>query len=265
MFGKFQSQLCSKKILVLATILLFCGIVVVLTNTTAPVPNVVNVRPGTDEYLRAYGLTDTQLSTATATENREAFPLTTGEIIITDPIGDVLDRTGKSLSGGVAWADLTSATWTKNLGAQTWDVRVSTAQTIPTATNTKGQLFVYVDIDGQQDNNAPGTGVRAGSDAEFVIQFNAEHGWYTDYRWYNQKADFWAQNKETLSAFSVIDNTFTLNIPFTEFPAELTPVWRVVFATTIGSETQVDAAGIAGFPPPTGETYPTIPLPTSTD
>lgn len=243
-------------------IVLFCGGVAtaayLLRDTTT---KVVNATPGTDEYLRAYGLTDEQLAEGTKTENREPFPLFTGPSTVTDPLGDVLNRAGQPSNVHADWGDVSSATVTKNEATQMWDVTVNVGGRIPTSVPDKAQLFVYMDADGKPDNNGVGNGVRAGADTEFVIQFNQEHGWYTDFRWYNPEAIFWAQNKETASTFTVTDTSFEIHIPFTEVSGDQAPVWRIVLAVSAGNDVQVDAAGIAGFPPPVGETYPTIPLP----
>jgi hypothetical protein len=262
MMKRNQTMSRSKKILACAMIVLFCGGVVAVTYVFRNhSTRVVNATPGTDEYLRAYGLTDEQLAEGTKTENREPFPLFSGPRTVMDPLGDVLNRAGQPSNVHAAWGDVSSATVAKNEGTQTWDVTINVGGRIPTSIPDKAQLFVYMDADGKSENNSVGNGVRASTDAEFVIQFNQEQGWYTDFRWYNPEAIFWAQNKETTSTFAVTDTSFEMHIPFTEVSGDQAPVWRIVLAVSSGNEVQVDVAGIAGFPAPVGETYPKIPLP----
>lgn len=217
---------------------------------------------GTSDYLRSIGYTDAQLSPIATTEQRESFSISTGAGDVEDPVGDVVDRKGGVASVTEPYGDVSRVTLTKNDAAQTWDAVVTVGGTIPEKIDKKIQLSIVIDADGDTTDNAPG-GVRVGTDAEFTVQTTPEHPWYTDFRWYNKDADFWATNKETASTFEIAGETISMHIPFSELPGDVTPSWRVVLAVANGNDSEIDVVPGIGFPPPKGETYPT-PAETST-
>ena len=210
---------------------------------------------GTSDYLRSLGYTDAQLSPVATTEQREAFEISTGAGNVDDPVGDVVDRKGGVASVTEPYGDVSRVTLTKNDAAQTWDAVVTVGETIPEKIDKKIQLSIVVDVDGDDVNNAP-EGVRVGTDAEFTVQTTPEHPWYTDFRWYNKDANFWATNKETASTFEIQGETISMHIPFSELPGDVTPSWRVILAVANGNDSEIDVVPGIGFPPPKGETYP---------
>ncbi len=217
---------------------------------------------GTSDYLRSLGYTDAQLSPVATTEEREAFEISTGDGDVEDPVGDVVDRKGGVTSVTEPYGDVSSVSMTRNDSAQTWDAVVTVGGAIPEKIDRKIQLSILIDADGDTANNAPG-GVRVGTDAEFTVQTTPEHPWYTDFRWYNKDADFWATNKETTLTFEMSGETISMSIPFAEVSGDVTPSWRVVLAVAKGNSSEIDVVPGIGFPPPKGETYPT-PAETST-
>lgn len=210
---------------------------------------------GTDGYLRGMGFTDSQLSTPVMTENREAFKAVEGTGQVTDPAGDVVDRTGVTSKIGAAWGDIITADLAKDETAQAWNVTVTLGEDVPETPSTQNQIFFLIDADGDTGNNDT-NGYRIGTDAEFSILHTQEAGWHTGFRWYNKEADFWAKNKETAATFTTEGGVISLRIPFAEVSGSVTPRWRVVMALANGTDTQVDVAPGIGFPPPKGETYP---------
>ena len=214
-----------------------------------------DIQPGTDTYLRELGYTDEQLSTDVNTEDREPFLFAEGSIYVADPMGDVLTRTGTVSSVQAPWGDVTSADLTHDESAETWTLVVTVADELPDNPSEQVNLLLYVDADGNTENNEQ-DGVRGSMDTEFSLKHNLERGWYTDVRWYNPEADFWAVDRTTASAFEVEGNRLALRIPDAELPINTTPRWRVAVAIGEGSATQVDVAPTVGFPPPLGESYP---------
>lgn len=215
------------------------------------------IRAGSDDYLRQeLGYTDEMLSQKLTTEERESFERASGQTKVEDPLGDVVDRLGVSSPMNVPWGDIKSAEVKHNTLEQAWEIRVELAQDVPQfIAGKKAQLFIYFDSDGASANNDyEGTG--ANMDKEFSLQYNAENGWYTDYKWYNPEADFWGMDRETASTFLIKNNIMTLYVPFDEVPYDATVHWRVIMALQDGAQTQIDAAPGAGFPPPLGEAYP---------
>lgn len=212
---------------------------------------------GTNGYLKSIGYTDEQLSARVATEDREPFETAEGAGSFADPLGDVVSRSGDTAGIQNAWGDLSDVTLSKNDATQSWDFSLSVGDSIPkTLTSSqKAQWLVYMDVDGDASNNAA-AGVRAGTDVEFTVEYNQEAGWYTDFRWYNQPADFWATNKETAATFTFDDEVLTIRVPFAEAPDTLAPRWRTAVAISDGGEMQTDVIPGIGFPPPKGETYP---------
>lgn len=218
--------------------------------TTAP-------RAGTDDYLRqVLGMTDEQLNDAVSTEDREPFGMAHGTVTVTDPIGDVLNRWGQSTDVYAGWGDVKSASLGRNDLNKTWDFTVVMGETIPPSTDDKAQLFILIDSDGTPDNNAT-IGMRIDTDTEFSLQYGQDKKWYTDFRWYNPDADFWALNKETAATFDVNGNTITYRIPFSEIPATENLGWRVIMGVSDNNKTQIDSAHDVGFPPAKGATTPT--------
>ncbi len=213
---------------------------------------------GTNGYLMWLGYTDAQLTARVATEDREPFQTAEGTGALEDPFGDVVSRWGETSAIEYPWGDLSSVTVTKNETTQTWDVAFAHGAAVPEKlTDTqKAQWFVYLDSDGDIANNAL-EGIRVGADAEFSVQYNQEHGWYADFRWYNKTTDFWATNKETKMTFAMDGGTVTLRIPFSEAPETLAPHWRASMGIVEGTAMQIDVVPGVGFPPPKGETYPT--------
>ncbi len=210
---------------------------------------------GTSDYLRSLGYTEAQLSPVATTEQREAFEISTGAGNVDDPVGDVVDRKGGATSLTEPYGDISSVSLTKNDATQTWNAVITVEGWIPEKTEKKTQLSIVVDTDGDVTNNAPG-GVRVGTDAEFTVQTTPETPWYTDFRWYNKDADFWALNKETKSTFTVAGGTIAMQIPYSELSGDIIPSWRVVLAVADGNASEIDVVPGIGFPPPKGETYP---------
>lgn len=227
------------------------ALIALLAALSAPLSAVAHADrvAGTDDYLRDNGYTEEQLSTAVVTEDREPFESQRGAGTVRDEIADVLDRAGRTSRLTFPWGDITEATFVKNEANQTWDAAVRVGGTIPTEMTQKAQLFVLVNATPDETDNDV-EGFRIGMDAEFSLQYGEEHGWYSDFRWYNKNADFWAVNKETAATFQLLGPVFTMRIPFTEIPADLDPTWRVVMAVAEGGSSEVDAAPGIGFPPP---------------
>ena len=219
----------------------------------------VETTAGTDEYLRhELGFTDEQLTTQVATEEREPFRYSTGAGTVDDVLGDVLDRYGSETTLNQPWADIDEAKLEKNLVTQRWDLTVTLGKDLPIKPTEKVQLFFFADTDGDATNNAP-DGIRINMDAEFAVQLNQEQGWYTDFRWYNDEADFWAINKETSSTFAILGRTIALHIPFTELSGDRDPNWRVMMAISNGDRTEIDSAQDVGFPAPKNAVTPETP------
>jgi len=214
-------------------------------------------KPGTDEYLKAGGLTEEQLTADVSTEDRESFISASGETSTTDPTGDVLSRSGTHPGINFGWGDLTEASLKKDKTKQCWNFNLKVAEQIPSAAPWQANYLLYIDGDSKTDNNAP-TGVRINTDYEISIKYSAEQGgWLSDLRWYNPEPDFWAVNKETAATFNFNNNELSVCVPFTEISADITPTWRVAAVISDSQNTQVDVAPGAGFPPPKGETYAT--------
>lgn len=203
---------------------------------------------GTDQYLRHELLwTDEQLSTEVSTNDRALFDAFSGEGTVEDPLGDVLDRNGTTADIALPWGDVTSVTVAKNVTTSVWDVTIVLGGEIPGDPTQKVQLYFLADTDGSPENNVD-DGIRAEMDAEFAIQHNSEAGWYTDFRWFNPEANFWAIDKETTSTFEVRGNTIAIHIPFAEIGGDAAPRWRVVMAVQDADAEQIDAAPTIGFP-----------------
>ena len=215
-------------------------------------------RPGTDDYLLDQGLTEQQLSTPTATEKREPFLNLTDETSIGDEIGDVLSRSGTHPQINYSWGDLTKASLIKNSEKQCWQFDFTVANEIPANPTSLGVNFlIYIDSDGQPENNT-NEGIRFGTDYEVSIKYDVKNqDWFTDLRWYNQAADFWATNKTSASTFNFGSNNLLVCIPFSEISESVTPDWHIAVALSDGQNTQIDVAPGIGFPPPKGETYAT--------
>jgi hypothetical protein len=216
---------------------------------------------GTDGYLVANGLTETQLTTNVATEDREPFISAVGETTISDPTADVVSRTGTHPTLNYGWADLTSASLKKNETNQCWLFTLQTAEDIPTSAPWQANFLLYIDHDADTSNNAP-QGVRINTDYEIAVKYGTEDEniapqWFTDFRWYNPEPDFWATDKETASTFEFKGNQLNICVPFSEISSEVTPTWRAAAVGSDGKATQIDVVPGAGFPPPLGETYPT--------
>ncbi|NBS41344.1 hypothetical protein EBS80_01655 [bacterium] len=213
---------------------------------------------GTNDYLKSLGYTDAQLTEHVATEDREFFETAEGTGSVSDPFGDVVSRWGETSAIHNAWGDISDVTLSKNDTTQTWDFVMTLGGDVPEklADKQKAQWFTYMDLDDDISNNAI-DGIRAGMDAEFSVQYNNEHGWYADFRWFNNVTDFWAVNKETAAAYELNGNTLILRVPFAEAPSTLAPHWRTAMGIVEGSDMQLDVAPGIGFPPPKGETYPT--------
>jgi hypothetical protein len=215
-------------------------------------------RAGTDDYLRdEAGWTDDQLQNGGANpDERQPFDFYTGEGTAFDPLGDVLSRVGTTSAISATYGDVERAVLSKNDDQQTWDLHVVLGGAVPQNPTYKVQLFFFADTDDNADNNAPENGTRGNMDAEFDIQHNEEAGWYTDFRWYNKDADFWAMNKETASTFEMKDNTIDLHIPYAEMSADVSPKWRVIMAVADGGASQLDAVPTVGFPPKLSDQQP---------
>ncbi|MFH1089298.1 MAG: hypothetical protein V1716_02645 [Candidatus Uhrbacteria bacterium] len=214
-------------------------------------------KPGTDEYLKAGGLTEEQLTADVSTEDREPFISASGETSATDPTGDVLSRSGTHPGINFGWGDLTEASLKKDETKQCWDFSLKVAEQIPSAAPWQANYLLYIDSDGKIDNNTP-IGVRINTDYEISIKYEAEKSkWSADLRWYNPEPDFWAVNKETASTFEFKNDSLSICVPFTEISTDIVPTWRVAAVISDGQNTQVDVAPGVGFPPPKGETYPT--------
>jgi len=216
---------------------------------------------GTAEYLRQeLGYSAEQLSTPVNTEEREAFQSKVGEGEVVDPLGDVLDRTGKEAQIQFPSADLQSAVLKKNELAQTWDITFTVGGIIPIRPSQPTQFLAYFDRDGDRTNNEF-QGIGVGMDAVFIIQWTEEdEEWQTRFRWYNPPAEFWARDMETDVSFEISGNEVVFQIPFEEVPGDIELVWRAVAAVSEGRTiTQVDAAPTVGFPPAIGETLPKAP------
>lgn len=211
-------------------------------------------RPGTDDYLRLkLGMTPEQLSEGIPTEEREPFATMRGEASADDPLGDVLDRAGRTTTLQHPWGDLDGVTVERKEGDGVWEIRAKLGGPLPTKPSDKVALYVYADADGEAVNNAPNEGVRGGMDAEFALQHNQDAGWYTDFRWYNsaENAKAWGIDRETAMRFRISGDTVTLSIPLSEVPAP-EPSWRIVMGISDGNRTQIDVAPGEGFPPPKG-------------
>lgn len=212
-------------------------------------------RAGTDDYLRAIGYSDEQLTLRLTTEERAPFLMAENAANIKDPIGDVLNRFGATTEMQVAWADIIGAALEKNEAAEVWIATFLFAAPLPERPTIGVNVLLYADADGDTENNEP-NGIRGGADREFALQFTDDRQWETDFRWYNAPADFWAVNKETAMSFKVLEDSIVFKIPFSELPGDLAPRWRVAMAVSDGTYTQIDAAPGVGFPPPVGEMYP---------
>jgi len=206
--------------------------------------------PGTDEYLRnVLGWSNERLTTAVATEDREAFDVAVGETSVDDPLGDVLDRNGTESKIHDPWGDIERVTLIKNKVKKTWDFQVTLGANLPSAIVGKAAMYVYADADGKAENNSPDPGVKLGMDSEFGLLYNAK-GWHTGFRWFNSdpKANIWATDKTTKSTFKVSKNVISFSIPFAEMSGDITPEWRVVMALEHSGATEVDVAPTDGFP-----------------
>jgi len=211
---------------------------------------------GTDRYLRNEIGLSTELEEAHGleTEKRQAFDMTTGETTIDDPIGDTLSRVGTTQPIHAGWGDLSSVQLEKDESVQQWHVIIKPGDAIPEAPSYKTQYWIMFDAMATGNEYE---GIRNNMDTVFMLKyFPDEAQWYTDFRWYNEEADFWAINKETTSGFSVSTNRIEYHIPFDELSPDLTPNWRVVAAIQNGGKTQIDAAPTVGFPPPKPEFAP---------
>ncbi|TAK04285.1 hypothetical protein EPO34_04050 [Patescibacteria group bacterium] len=216
------------------------------------------LRPGTDDYLRQeLGLTDEQLAVGMPTEDREPFESVTGEAFIDDPLGDVLDRVGRTTTVQQPWGDIGHASIERKEGDGVWEIEVTLGGDLPVKPSGRAVFHAYADADGVPDNNAPNEGVRGGMDAEFTLEHNPDNGWYTDFRWYNPEptAQTWGINKETAMRFRIKGSVITLSIPFSEVPAK-EPAWRLVMGVSDGSRTEIDVAPGIGFPPAKGTARP---------
>ncbi len=212
-------------------------------------------KSGTDEYLKAGGLTEEQLTADVSTEDREPFISASGETSTTDPAGDVLSRSGTHPGINFGWGDLTEASLKKDETKQCWNFSLKVAEQIPSTAPWQANYLLYIDSDGKTDNNAP-TGVRINTDYEISIKYSAEQsGWQSSLRWYNPAPDFWAVNKETAATFNFNNDELSVCVPFAEISTDVTPTWRVAAVISDSQNTQVDVAPGAGFPPPKGETY----------
>lgn len=207
---------------------------------------------GTANYLiETLGYTQDELTQQAITENRQAFDRAIGEKNISDPIGDVLDRLGVLSHLSVPWGDIEHVRVEKNQETRNWIVTTTLAQPVPARPTFQVQLFVYMDADPGENEDA---GIRANMDREFSYKYNPTTDWHTGYRWYNPEPQFWAQNKTTAATAQIENTQIIMEIPFEEVPSDLSPPWRVVMAVSdTGGRTQVDAAPTVGFPPPVGE------------
>lgn len=212
---------------------------------------------GTDDFLRSAGWSHEQLSQKVTPEKRQVFDTAVGETEAKDPAGDVLSRLGVTAGIQVPWADATGARLTRDLEEQAWVFTLETAETISEVINLKANFLLYVDGDGNPDNNET-EGVRAGMDREYSLAHNAAGGWYMDFRWYNADpaAATWANDRDTQASFEVSGTHVTIRVPFAELSEDAVPRWRMAAAVSDKTSTQVDVVPGVGFPPPPGESYP---------
>jgi len=210
-------------------------------------------RAGTDDYLRqGRGMGDQELSVDVQTEERADFEMTQGVGRLTDPTGDVLTRVGTTSTLQTPWGDIVSVIVEKNNETQRWNVTIELAEKIPSDPPILGQLFFYVDRDGDATNNEK-LGVRGLMDAEYTVTYNPNtRVWETDYRWYNQQEDFWAY-PGTAATHQFVNNALVLSIPFEEIKVDAFPNWRAVMGAADSTSTQIDVAPGEGFPPPRGQ------------
>lgn len=215
------------------------------------------LRPGTADYLVANGLTKAQLTTDLATDAREAFLAAVGETTVSDPVADVLSRTGTYPKINYGWGDIVETKISKDVNRQCWSVDIVMAEEIPVSNSVHVNFLIFMDGDNDTTNNAP-NGVRSGMDKEFNLK-NSQTNWAVDYRWYNSKPNAltWAVNKETAATFSFDSQKINVCVPFAEVAETLTPTWRIGATIFDGTNTQLDLAPGPGFPPPPGETYAT--------
>lgn len=199
---------------------------------------------GTAQYLLDNNLVkEQQLETPLKTEDRQSFEVETGLTSVSDPAGDVLERSGRISDLELPWGDITNVETRRD--QENWIVEVTLADSLSLNVPQKAQLFVYANTR-EAVNNAPG--VRGGMDREFSFKTNPEQSWHVGFRWYNPDADFWAINKETATEVTLNGNIVTFAIPVEEIGQEDVP-WRVVMAISDGVQTQLDVAPGIGLPP----------------
>lgn len=227
----------------------YAGWIVILAGSLAltHVSHAATFTAGSSEYLETKNAT--QLEEKLAAENREIFPVADAKDTVTDPTGDVVDRWGQAATTLISWVDITDANVTKNTSTNHWDVHISTAAPIPNTLSGKAQVLIFIDHDGYQTNNVK-EGFRSNADREYSLQYNADNGWYTDYRWWNpDPVNFWAIDQETASVFHLNGAELIYSIPFAELPENAEFRWRANVAVTYGTSTNVDIAPGEGLPP----------------
>lgn len=199
---------------------------------------------GTDAYLVAHdpaAVSDKGMPT----EDRQAFGIGTS-LSTDDPSGDVLTRDGSPSTLHQAWADITNVTWQRDDAKQVWKATVTFADVVPKQPEDQTQLTVYADLADKQ--NSPPDGVRGNMDADWSIKYSDKYGWGLDFRWYNPKPDYWAQDKKTQAVPEITAHAISLSIPFAELPANWSPRWRVMMALQGPADTQIDVVPGVGFP-----------------
>ena len=161
--------------------------------------------------------------------------------LILDNISDMVSLQGPLITGSDA-VDISGAQMVA--GVDGWKVSINTVD--PAAQNPRLQVTaaLYLDVDGRMDTNAA-AGPRLGADTVYGIVYNA--GAWKITREQLDKAVNAFETVPTKATYSIDNNGYKLEIPYSEVPKTAPAYWKVGIAEKDATRLTVDYAPDSGM------------------
>jgi hypothetical protein len=161
--------------------------------------------------------------------------------LILDNISDMASLKGSLVTGSDA-VDISAAQMTAV--ADGWQIAIKTVAPAQQNPRLSVSVALYLDVDGRMENNAT-VGQRLGADMVYGIAYDA--GAWKMMREQMNVAENGFETVPTKATYSINNDGYTLNIPYSEVPKTAPAYWKVGVAEKDATRLTVDYAPDSGM------------------